>query len=296
MTRQRDFERPDSIGSRIALEAVARLPRRALTELAGRAAQLSVPPAARRSLYGAFARAVGANVGEAAEPLDTFSTFNEFFTRRLRDGVHRLESDEAVASPADGRLDQIGRIERGRLIQAKGLDYSLADLVRDEQLAEALEGGMFATVYLSPADYHRVHSPFDYRVDRITHVGGELWPVNNVSVPWVRSLFTVNERVVMSGRTPDGLAASVVMVGATVVGGIEVFDARAKIGERAHGQTATVLQPPVRRAAMDELGAFRLGSTVIIALADPARRLESGAMPGSRVRVGQSLFVRRSTK
>lgn len=293
MTRQGDFERPEKLGARLALGAIARLPRRALTQLAGVAARAAVPPVARQVVYGSFARAVGADVSEAAESLETFSTFNDFFTRRLRSGVHQLAEGAVVASPADGRLDQIGRIESGRLIQAKGIDYSLADLLRDDALAASIDGGWFATIYLSPADYHRVHSPFDFRVDRITHVGGELWPVNNVSVPFVRSLFTVNERVVFTGRTTTAAEAAVVMVGATVVGGIEVFDARARLGDRRSGETRTALSPPVRRMPMDELGAFKLGSTAIIVIADRRGELVPQQREGARVRVGQSLFARR---
>lgn len=270
----------------MALKAVGAMPRRAVTRAAGWLASRRVAGWLRAPAYRGYARAVGADLSEMRDSLVDFDTFNDFFKRSLRDGVRPVDRTAVVASPADGRLDQLGTIRAGRIVQAKGITYSVAELIADPLLAAELEGGTFATVYLSPADYHRVHAPFDFDVHTVRHLGGDVWPVNGISVPHLPDLFVLNERVVFAGRCGPTPAA-VVMVAATVVGGIEVAhrDVPAPTDRRA-GCTETTLRWPVERGA--ELGAFVLGSTAVVLLG-PAVRCAAVRSAGSRVRVGEGI-------
>lgn len=274
------------------------LPRRALTLAVARASDLPIPRPLRAPLYGTFSRIVGAKPEEAAEGLATFPSFDAFFTRRLREGARPWQAPAgALGSPADGRLAAHGRIETGRMVQAKGIDYELADLIHDPAGAQALEGGVYATIYLSPADYHRVHVPADAVIDRVTHVGGELWPVNGPAVATVPGLFVVNERVVASMRLADGRRAAMVLVGATCVGRMSVEEPRVRIAaEHENGRFVTELDPPWQVTAGDGFGAFHLGSTVVLAVSDDNASLvvDPRRAEGDRIVLGEPLIIARS--
>lgn len=265
------------------------LPKRALTQLAGAAASVPVPRPLRAPIYRAYAAAVGADLGEIDTPLDAFPAFNDFFVRPLREGT-RSWHDSALCSPCDARLDACGTITRGRMLQAKGIDYAVDELVGDPRAAEVFEGGAYATLYLSPADYHRVHAPTDMHVHGVTLQPGELWPVNGLSVPWVDGLFRRNERVVFDGELSTGHRIAIVMVGATVVGRIRVADSRVPEMPSTAPRTVT-LEPPWSADRGDELGAFLLGSTVIVVV-QAAAGLELAASPGAPIRLGQALMRR----
>lgn len=276
-------------------QIVQRLPRHALTRAAARAADLRVAPALRAPLYKGFARAVGAELYEVEADLGSFGSFDAFFTRTLQAGARPwLAPPNGVGMPADGRLDAHGRTTRGMAVQAKGISYRLGQMIDDEALAARLDGGLFATVYLSPADYHRVHTPAAITIDRVVHLGGELWPVNGLSVPRVEGLFAVNERVVASFTTEDGRAGAMVMVGAIVVGRMSVAHPDVTIDDR-HGQAraAFALSPGWKLEAGAEFGAFHLGSTVVMAIEDGEQTLSlaPGLAAGTPVRIGQPLWV-----
>src|SRR5690606_32245823 len=145
---------------RLLLRLLARLPQGAMSRAFGRLADLPIPHGLRAGVLGAFARAVGADLSEVEHPLEHYGTLNEFFVRRLRAGVRTWPQDDTVlASPVDGTTGQVGRVSGGRVLQAKGLWYSVADLIGDAAEAERFEGGSFVTLYLSPRDYHRIHAP-----------------------------------------------------------------------------------------------------------------------------------------
>lgn len=269
----------------IGHHVVRALPRRALTQLAGQLSSAPVPRLARGPIYRGYARAVGADLDECGEPLDSFPSFNRFFARPLKDGARPI-AREGLVSPADGRLDACGVVTDGALVQAKGIEYSLADLVADETLAAALDGATYATVYLSPADYHRVHAPTRSVVRSVRYIPGELWPVNGLSVPYIDGLFRRNERVVFELKTEHGPAA-LVMVGATVVGAIEV--AHSQIGRVPRAAKNRRWNPTWTVERGDELGAFLLGSTVILVV--PGVRLDERWGAQSRVLLGDTLLV-----
>jgi phosphatidylserine decarboxylase len=283
---------------RLTLALLRRLPQGALSRAFGAVADVPLPRPLRRLVLGAFARAVGADLGEAELPLEEYPTLNRFFTRRLREGVRSWPRDSRVAAcPVDGVAGQVGTVRRGQLVQAKGRWYSAAELLQDREGAERFEGGSFITLYLSPRDYHRIHSPTDGRIHDATHVPGALLPVNAAAVAHIADLFARNERLICYVDGPLGRVA-VVAVGAYNVGRISAaFDPLwGTPGQRAwatNRRGATERQrrydPPVRVRQGDELMTFHLGSTVIL-LFEPGRvELEAGLAPGSAVRLGRPI-------
>ena len=265
-----------------------RLPRRRFSRAVGRLARLRLPPLVLRPLLGLYARLYGVRRDEMARPLGAYTDFVDFFTRRLKDGVRPLPEDpDAIAAPADGRTARTGEIVRGTLVQAKGLEYTVAELVGEEH-ARAFDGGTFHVIYLAPGDYHRFHWPFDATIELVRHVPGELWPVNARAVATVPRLFAVNERVVVLGRAghDEGGRYAFVAVGALDVGSIRLGFDDVRTNLASHdalvGQVAA--EGRVARLARrgEELGWFELGSTVIVLLARTAGRLD--ACPEGEVR------------
>jgi phosphatidylserine decarboxylase len=222
-----------------------------------------VPAALRPPAYRAFARAVGANLGEAELDLRAYATFGDLFVRRLRAGARPIDAaPESIISPCDGVVAAVGHADGGAMIQAKGRDYTLGELVADASLAKALDGGAYTTIYLSPRDYHRVHAPIAGRVVRYHYVPGALWSVNPRVAARRDRLLSRNERVVIEIAVGSARVA-VVMVGAGGVGNIDLVHAGESALWRAAAEPRTIeLDEPVARG--DELAAFRLGSTVVL--------------------------------
>ena len=269
-----------------ARRLVSLLPERGYTEVVGRLAQKRVPVWLRRPLYAAYARAVGAQLSEAAQQPESFRTLNEMFTRELAPGARPWGVPAGgVGVPADGRIAAIGMTASGRLIQAKELKYDVDSLVGERAPTQM----RFATVYLSPADYHRVHAPFEFRVDRVHHLGGCLYPVNSLSVPFVQDLFAVNERVVLVGRRADGNWCAVVLVAALGVGWMSLAKGPQLRSDHDSAVSTTYeCGEDLRFAAGEELGRFSLGSTVIVL--DSGTKSDFPLCPGDACRVGQVLF------
>jgi phosphatidylserine decarboxylase len=262
-----------------------------LSRLAGWLAERRLPPPILRRLIRAYARAFGADLGEAAEPVGAFRTFNAFFTRALRDGARPIDTRPGtVTSPSDSLLSHIGPVpDDGRLEQVKGRTYGLDALLGSAAEAEPYRGGRHATLYLSPGMYHRVHAPVDGCIVGWRHVPGRLFPVNPPAVRSVSGLFTRNERVVVFVET-DGLGpVALVLVGAANVGRITLrFTPLVTNSGASGGREAPPAPLPVRRG--DELGAFNLGSTVVLLVAHPT--LVPAVDPGALVRMGEALWHR----
>lgn len=238
-----------------------------------------------------FIRAYGADMSEAAEPDPAaYPTFNAFFTRGLRPGARPLAPGELTpVSPVDGRVSRAGTIEAGRLYQAKGIDYDLTGLLGgDARDAEPFLNGSFATLYLAPGDYHRIHMPLRGRLRRMCHVPGRLWSVAPWTVRSIPGLFARNERVVTLFETDRG-PLGLVLVGAINVAAIETVWAGLVTPPRAHGVVCTDYGrdgPAIDRGS--EMGRFNMGSTVIV-LTPPGVELDQVPAAGERVRVGQAL-------
>lgn len=289
-------DRP-SLTWRIALAALGRLPQGLLSRVAGWLADRRLPRALRSPVLGLFARIVGADTGEAAEPLAAYPSLNAFFVRRLQPGA-RAWPDEAsgtVASPVDGVVGRFGTITRGTLVQAKGRDYTVGRLLADADRAGHFEAGSFVTVYLAPRHYHRIHAPVTGDVTWARHVPGALWPVNRAAVDHVEDLFVRNERLIAAIETSRGPVA-VVAVGAYNVGRISAAFDPAWGGDtttwitnrRASVPSYRAYEPPVSVSQGDEFMAFHLGSTVILLL-PPGTEVEADLTPGLEVRAGRIL-------
>jgi phosphatidylserine decarboxylase len=265
------------------------LPRAALSRAVGAATRARAPASMHRAAMRRFARAYRVQLDEAEQPLEAYRTFSDFFSRGLKDGARPVEPGERVViSPVDGTVSEVGRIEKGQCVQAKGLAFPVPDLLQDADAALPFaEGGSFATLYLSPRDYHRVHAPLGGQIAGWRYVPGELWPVNPTSVRSVPGLFALNERLVTWLETPAGRCA-VVMVGATCVGRIRAaYDD--VLGQAGAPPAARTFSPPISVAKGDELGRFEMGSTVILLFASGRVTWDATLQPGAKVTMGRRI-------
>ncbi|GHD66285.1 phosphatidylserine decarboxylase proenzyme [Luteimonas padinae] len=240
-------------------------------------------------------RRFGVDLSEAAQSDPAaYPTFNAFFTRALRPGARAADADpDAILMPADGRISQCGPIEGGRIFQAKGRSFTAAELLADEAAAAPYDGGLFATVYLSPKDYHRVHMPWNGRLLRTVHVPGRLFSVGPAAVAHVPRLFARNERLVCHFATDFGPMA-VVMVGALLVSGVETVWSGEEIppyGDRVTSKDY-VGGATVELARFAEMARFNYGSTVIVLLPPGVAELAAGLGAETPVRLGQRLATR----
>jgi phosphatidylserine decarboxylase len=278
------------MSDRLFIGALRLLPKNALSRLAGALTRWRAPAGIRRLALRAFAARYGIDLSECPD-LATYRTFAEFFTRPLRPGLRPIAAGEGVVvSPVDGTASEVGVAARGRLVQAKGVDYGLAALLGDEALARRLDGGAYATIYLSPRDYHRIHFPLGGAVTGYRYVPGRLWPVNPASVRSVPGLFTVNERLVTVLATPVG-ACAVVAVGATIVGRVRAcYDPTVPLTNLRRARVASRdYATPIPVEKGQELGAFEMGSTVILVFERGRVTLDSRLAAGARVRVGEEI-------
>ncbi len=256
------------------------LPHHLLSGLVGGVAQWRWK-ALKRVLIRAFIRAFHVDMSEALiEDPEGYASFMDFFVRELKRDSRPFDVDPSVLmSPCDGTLSQIGKIEKATLVQAKGLDYSVDALIGDHRIAAQLEGGLYATIYLAPGDYHRVHAPSDAKLIGVQHIPGRLFSVNPTTTERVPNLFSRNERAVMSFNTDFGPLV-MVLVGAMIVGGIHTQ----WTGKITRDQSIDAALP---RGA--EVAQFRMGSTVILCLQRDTARWDAHLGPASRVRFGQRL-------
>ncbi|MCY7314942.1 MAG: archaetidylserine decarboxylase [Rubrivivax sp.] len=266
------------------------LPKQALTQAAGLLAG-SRGRGATTALIRWFIGRYGVDMKEAADPDPAaYASFNDFFTRALKPGARPLAVADLIC-PVDGAISQWGAIDGGRIFQAKGHDYTATALLGgDTALAAHFHSGHFATLYLAPKDYHRIHMPCAGRLLRMVHVPGALYSVNPATARGVVGLFARNERVVCVFEGSDGRPWVLVLVGATIVGSMATV---------WHG----VVNPPRpgtlrewgyvdQRIALQqgaEMGRFLLGSTVVILLPPGPLRFNAAWQPGGTIRMGQAM-------
>ena len=265
------------------------VPQHLLSRLAGRAAA-SEQSWLKDRLIRRFVAAYDVDLGDAAQGIDDFASFNAFFTRALKPGARPLaDAGTAILSPADGAVSQLGTITAGRIVQAKGRDYSAAELLgHGAEAARRFEGGQFITIYLSPRDYHRVHMPAAGRLQSSVYVPGDLFSVNQQTAQGVERLFARNERLACLFDGPDGHFASV-MVGAMIVAGIDTVWPHRFSGHARAPVHEDFADTPVRLEAGAEMGRFYLGSTVVL-LFEPGRvEWREDLAPGSMLRMGEAL-------
>ena len=280
------------------------LPKNALSRLMGRFASLRLPGPIQQAEIRLFAQLAGVDLSEAADTIDQFPTLQRFFTRALKPGARKIEGDEAcMVSPCDGAWGESGRIEAGRLIQVKGRDYRVAELLGDEERAREYEGGGFATFYLSPRDYHRFHTPLAGSITHLDYHPGALWPVNSIGLQGIDGLFAKNERICAflvpgRGSENEGLAQSaepaqaaiaMVAVGATMVGSVKLrFDSLTTniAGGRRVSRALGSDSPSFQRG--EEWGHFEFGSTIVLLTPPGAFELDSRPT-GEPLRLGQAI-------
>nr|WP_221301373.1 archaetidylserine decarboxylase [Pseudoxanthomonas broegbernensis] len=270
------------------------LPHRLLSALA-RSAAYSQDPRLKQYFIDTVVRRFGVDLDEAAEPDPTaYPSFNAFFTRALKPGARTADADpRALLMPADGRISQLGPIDAdGRIFQAKGRSFTAAELLGDAQAARAFAGGSFATVYLSPRDYHRVHMPWTGILRETVHVPGRLFSVGPSAVARVPRLFARNERLACHFDTDFGPMACV-MVGAMLVSGVETVWSGVEIP--AYGDDITRKDYRGQGIVLErfaEMARFNYGSTVIVLLPPGAATLAPDLAAESPVRLGQALAYR----
>ena len=239
------------------------LPRNSFNRLCGLVADARFPRFLMTLLIRLFSWKYGVNLEEASKHVSEYKNFNEFFTRKLLPDVRTLDPDiEAVLSPVDGKMGESGVISNEILIQAKGLEYRLADLLKDSEKSKLYDGGIFITIYLAPYNYHRIHSMVSGNITEFSYIPGDLWTVSPLGVHHVPGLFARNERLITYFETEKGECA-LVKIGATVVGRIRVVYHEITSNKPGAKFEKNILAPPFRVERGDEVGLFELGSTVI---------------------------------
>ncbi|MEX0739171.1 MAG: archaetidylserine decarboxylase [Pseudohongiella sp.] len=268
------------------------VPQHLLSRLAGTLADCQWPTI-KAPFIRWFIRRYKVDMTQAQEPDPAaYATFNAFFTRALRADARPLHGDDtSVLSPADGVISQLGPVRDGLLLQAKGRRYSLQTLLGgDAALASEFDEGCFATIYLSPSDYHRVHMPMPGMLREMTYVPGKLFSVNQLTADRVDDLFARNERLVCIFDTDVGPMA-LILVGAMIVGSVETVWS-GQVCPAPHSLRKTDYRsqrPSVQIARGGEMGRFKLGSTVIAVFAENRVELASALAAGSRINMGEIL-------
>jgi phosphatidylserine decarboxylase len=273
------------------------LPKQALTSLAGVLAGAR-GGAATTAAIRAFVGRYGVNMAEAAQPDPAaYPTFNEFFTRALQPGVRPLAQADLIC-PVDGAISQFGAIDGDRIFQAKGHHYTTQALVGgDGALAAHFHQGLFATLYLSPRDYHRIHMPCAGRLLRMIHVPGDLFSVNPATAQGVPGLFARNERVVCVFDSDAGPWV-LVLVGATIVGSMAtVWHGVVNPPRPGTVREWTYHDQDIRLAQGQEMGRFLLGSTVVLLFPRPPEggtrlNFNPAWAPGRPIRLGETMATR----
>ena len=281
-----------TLSDRIKIALQYAMPKHALSRLVGKLAAAKMGWLTTK-LIDIFIKAYNINMNEAKlKKVSDFDTFNDFFTRELEDGARTIDSDAStLCYPVDGAISQQGDIVEGKLIQAKGFDYSLTSLLGgDARTAAPFQQGKFSCIYLAPKDYHRIHIPMAATLREMIYVPGELFSVNPLTANNVPDLFARNERVVTIFDTEHG-ALAMVLVGATIVASIETTWA-GTITPPA-GKDIFRWQYPAKGVDAitfnkgDEMGRFKLGSTVVSAFAPNMVDFAPDAGPETVTRLGE---------
>jgi phosphatidylserine decarboxylase len=283
------------VSDRLAVLPQYLLPKQALTALAGRFARWQGGNTTTWVIRRFVAR-YQVNMAEAARPdVAAYPSFNEFFTRELKAGARPLAQADLVC-PVDGAISQFGPVVGDQVFQAKGHSYSTTALVGgDAALAARFENGHFATLYLSPCDYHRIHMPCDGRLTRMVHVPGELFSVNPTTARGVPGLFARNERVVCVFEGPQGPFV-LVLVGATIVGSMATVWHGVvnppRPGTLREWRYDGANDAPIALRQGDEMGRFLLGSTVVMLFPKGPLRFNPEWSPGRAIRLGEAMAMR----
>lgn len=265
------------------------IPKSLLSRAFGAVTRIPFPRWILHPVINWYSKAYGVKTEEYIPPEKGFKNFNSFFTRQLKPGVHIIDSDvNAVVSPVDARLDQFGELDGETIMQAKGVHYNLKDLLPSEE-ASRFEGGSFMTLYLSPGDYHRIHSPAGGTITGYFHIPGKLYTVQEFMVQGLQGLFSKNERLISYIDTGRGHIA-VCKIGAMNVGRMSISHAPVITNKTFRSKKEALYNENERPSIKsgDELGIFHLGSTIVLLFEKNFIRY-AGLATGDTVRVGQKI-------
>ena len=264
------------------------LPKRSLSRWMGKLARKSWS----RKLIPIYIRYFQVDLAPVKKPVHEFENLLAFFIRELRADMRPIaKEDHYIISPVDGTISQVGEIQEGKLFQAKGMTYSLEELLGHQQkYVQAFLGGRFITIYLSPRDYHRFHMPLDGQIVACTHLPGELYPVNPFVTNYIQGLFAVNERLISYIDTICCGKVAMVKVGATNVGSIKVsYDENIATNQKAKKKSCQTYNPACCYKKGEELGWFEFGSTVILLFEPNQIDWMNHCVPGAKVQMGQAV-------
>jgi len=268
------------------------IPKGLLSRIFGRITRIALPKRILSAIIRKYCVFYKVNTDEIDLPIEHFRTLDSFFTRHLRKGARVVDKDPlSVVSPVDARVSQFGEITGTRIMQAKNIDYLVSELV-PAHLHHAFLDGSFVTLYLSPSDYHRIHSPLDALVTGGVHVPGKLFPVMEFMVNGISGLFSKNERMITYLSTESGVCA-VCKIGAMNVGRISVSYSDIVSNKNMFRRKREIVFPKEFRPHVhkgDELGVFHLGSTVILLFQKDMVTFER-LYEGQKVRMGQKIAV-----
>ena len=285
-----DGAHPAPLAERLAVASQYLLPKQALTAAAGMLAGWH-GGALTTTLIRAFVARYGVDMAEAADgDPAAYATFNAFFTRALRPGLRPLEDAELVC-PVDGAISQFGAIDGELILQAKGHHFSATALLGgDAALAAHFHGGHFATLYLSPRDYHRIHMPCDGTLKSMAYVPGDLFSVNPTTAANVPNLFARNERVVCEFESEKHGTFVMVLVGATIVGSMAtVWHGVVNPPRPKNTRTWSYIDQNIQLKQGDEMGRFLLGSTVVMLFEKDALQFNADWQPSRAIRLGEMM-------
>ena len=265
------------------------IPKQAITALAGKLASAKAGKLTTAVIRW-FVKRYQVNMAEAAEPnIEAYESFNEFFTRPLKKGARRITKADFIC-PVDGAISQFGDIKADQIFQAKGHQYStLAMLAGDKALAANFQNGSFATLYLSPKDYHRIHMPCDGKLKSMTYVPGDLFSVNPTTAQGVPGLFARNERVICEFDSAHGTFV-LILVGATIVGSMAtVWHGVVNPPRVGRITTWTYENQSITFKQGEEMGRFLLGSTVVMLFPQDTLKFNSKWMPTKPIQLGEKM-------
>lgn len=272
----------------VALQRV--LPKQALSRLVAKAGESNLPWL-KNALIRRAIKAFNINMDEAlTSNLDDYKNFNAFFTRELKPGVRPLDIEiDSIASPADGAISQAGKINKNKILQAKGIDYTAERLLGNDEDAKRYHEGSFATIYLSPRDYHRVHIPIEGKLKRTRYIPGSLFSVNDMTAQALPELFARNERLVCEFESNDAGTFAVIFVGAILVAGIETVWSGFETPGLGAVRDTDFSGQSLNFMKGDEIGRFKFGSTVILLFQNQAANWEDGINANAAVQMGQKI-------
>lgn len=271
---------------KVAKAVLASMPQNSISRLAGRLARSKFS----KKIIGRYAKYFKVDVSEAEKNLEEFNNLTEFFTRKLKAGMRTIDlSPNSIVSPVDGTVSEFGPLQKGSMIQAKGIEYTATSLLGNSKMAERFAHGNFITIYLSPSDYHRIHMPLAGCAETYTYIPGRLFPVNQIGVQNVKGLFVRNERLITYVETEAGLVA-IVKVGAFIVGSVKVNYHEEITTNPPHGIPTTLpITPAPGYEKGEEIGWFEFGSTVILLFEKGRAEILPELISGMKVRMGEKI-------